>query len=62
MTPEEFGEIRSMVKDIHKAMFGNGQPGMHTEFQQMKGVIGLLKWAIGAGSLFAVIALILQLI
>ncbi len=42
------------VKEIHKVMFGNGQPGLVAEHNQMKGGLKLLKILIGFSITLAV--------
>jgi len=48
MTQQEFnnevmrtlGSMESSLKDIRKALFGNGQPGMTTRLTQLEGKVG----------------------
>ena len=62
MTEKQEGELLNKVSDMHRAIFGNGQPGMFNEFQKAKGAIEVLKWLIGGGVLMSVAAIVITFI
>lgn len=58
---KEIAEIHTKVKELHRAIMGNGQPGMLQEFNQAKGAILFNKWLLGAsatGGCAGIIALV----
>ena len=59
----EISEIHTLVKDMHRSLFGNGRPGLLAEFNQAKGAITLLKWVVGSSCtvLVAVIGYLIQI-
>ena len=58
----EIAEIHQRVKDMHKTLVGNGQPGIVREFNQAKGAIYMLKYLIGGGGVIAIAALVISII
>jgi hypothetical protein len=56
---ERVARIESKIEDIHKALMGNGRPGLIEEFAQVKGAVSLIKWGLGVVGLPGLGALIL---
>jgi hypothetical protein len=54
MEPEELGEMKQMVKELHAAVVGNGKPGLIAEWgdhkiehAKIEGGVTLIKWIVG---------------
>ena len=59
-THDKVLKMEDKVNSIHKALVGNGQPGMIAEFNQAKGTLKFLKFAFGGGWLLTMAILIAQ--
>jgi hypothetical protein len=54
MDEARFAKLEVMMSDVHKAVMGNGQPGLVQKFQahevahaKIEGGVNLVKWIIG---------------
>lgn len=54
-------KIDERTKDLHNVIMGNGQPGLYTEFNQLKGGLSLAKFLAGGGILFSIVSLLIVL-
>jgi len=59
---KEISEIHTTVKELQKAIMGNGREGLLQEWNQAKGAFMIMKFAVGGGWVLAITAIILQLI
>ena len=56
----EIAEIFTLVKEMHKALMGNGQKGLITQFTEWKGGVKILAWGTGIGlTIVSILVLIL---
>ena len=58
----KMSEVHVLVKEMHKDLNGNGQPGIVTEFNQWKGAMIGLRILIGGGGVIAIVSLIMHFI
>ena len=54
----EIAILITKVDEIHKAIIGNGQPGILAEFNQWKGAVKLISWICAIGGISGVAALV----
>jgi hypothetical protein len=48
--------MESKVNDIHKALVGNGKPGIITRMDKQEGALNAIKWIVGVSiPIFAII-------
>ena len=50
------------IQDMHKALMGNGRPGLIEEWNSTKGSINLMKFLFGSSIVVTVISLITLLL
>jgi len=54
--------MKVLVEQTHEALFGNGRPGLKSEFDHFKGGLAVFKWIAGAGGLTSLGLLIKSLV
>lgn len=50
-------EIKGDIKEIKKALLGNGRQGILADINQAKGAVGMFKFLAGGGIIFSIVAL-----
>jgi hypothetical protein len=55
---KELGELKSEVKEVKKAIYGNGRPGLRQEMDQIRGGLKLLSFLLASSVVGNVVFLI----